>query len=81
MVGKVVAERLAVPTSMIGPSRWHRTVVLLSADQTGTPQIETTNFDLLFEVPGVKGVVETHIPPAFPDLRHDHTALEPRPDC
>jgi hypothetical protein len=70
-VGKIVAERLAVPTSMIGPSRWHRTVARLSADQTGAPQIVTTNFDLLFEVPGVMGVVKTHVPPTFPDLRHD----------
>lgn len=70
-VGKIVAERLAVPTSIVGPSRWHRTVARLSADQTGTPQIVTTNFDLLFEVPGVMDVVKTHVPPTFPDLRHD----------
>lgn len=70
-VGKIVAERLAVPTTMVGPSHWHRTVARLSADQTGTPQIVTTNFDLLFEVPGVMGLVKHHVPPTFPDLRHD----------
>lgn len=70
-VGKIVAELLAVPSSVIGPSRWHRTVARLSADQTGAPQIVTTNFDLLFEVPGVMEVVKTHVPPTFPDLRHD----------
>ncbi len=70
-VGKIVAELLAVPTTMVGPSRWHRTIARLSADQTGTPQIVTTNFDLLFEVPGVMGAVTKHVPPTFPDLRHD----------
>ena len=70
-VGKIVAERLAVPTSMVGPSRWHHTVARLSADQTGTPQIVTTNFDLLFEVPGVTHNAKHHVPPTFPDLRHD----------
>ena len=56
---------------MVGPSRWHRTVARLSADLTGTPQIVTTNFDLLFEAPGVMNVVKSHVPPTFPDLRHD----------
>lgn len=70
-VGKIVAERLAVPAAVVGPPRWHRTVARLSADQTGAPQIVTTNFDLLFEVPGVMDVVRIHVPPTFPDLRHD----------
>jgi hypothetical protein len=70
-VGKIVAERLVVPTTQVGPSRWHRTVARLSSDQTGTPQIVTTNFDLLFEDPDIIDGARTHVPPTFPDLRHD----------
>lgn len=46
----------------------HQIVARLSADQEGTSQIVTTNFDRLFEqVPALDGCL-CHTPPAFPDI-------------
>ena len=46
----------------------HGIVARISTDGDGTPQIVTTNFDLLFEA--AIPTARTHTPPSFPDLKH-----------
>ena len=45
----------------------HETILRLSKDSKGKPQIVTTNFDLLFER-ATAGKLRTYIAPVFPDL-------------
>ena len=45
----------------------HETILRLSKSADGTPQIVTTNFDLLFKRAAGRGL-KTYIPPALPDL-------------
>lgn len=59
-----VSRHLATPTNAnVEP---HRVILRLSRSAIGTPQVVTTNFDLLFERTGQ--FKERHIPPALPDL-------------
>jgi len=70
-VGKVVAERLAIPPTAVPQIRQHQIIARISADRAGIPQIVTTNFDLLFEQPGVTSNAQIFEPPTFPNLRHN----------
>ncbi|MEQ5817685.1 SIR2 family protein [Marinobacter sp. NFXS11] len=46
----------------------HGIIARISTDGDGTPQIVTTNFDLLFEA--AIPAATRHTPPSFPDLKH-----------
>lgn len=70
-VGRIVADQLAVHRTKTEPSRAHQIIAKLSADQSGKPQIVTTNFDRLFEHPEVIANPQWYEPPTFPDLRHN----------
>jgi NAD-dependent SIR2 family protein deacetylase len=66
---RLVAERLTPIVHSECPSRNHEIVSRLSADQTGRPQIVTTNFDCLFDGVDLKHKVQSFTPPTFPDLK------------
>ena len=70
-IGQIVAERLTIPDGAELSIREHKIVARLSSDLTGVPQIVTTNFDLLFERPGVTTDQKLYEPPTFPDLHYD----------
>lgn len=70
-VNAAVAKFLEIPGGA-AMSKEHSIVARLSTDAEGNPQIVTTNFDLLFEHPGViKSPYQIFEPPTFPDLRHN----------
>lgn len=67
-VNSLVTERLSFAPLVEGVGREHGLIKRISSNQSGTPQIVTTNFDRLFELePGVGNLIR-HEPPAFPDL-------------
>ncbi len=70
-VGRIVADQLSAHRTRTEPSRAHQIIARLSADQSGNPQIVTTNFDRLFEHPEVTTNPRWYEPPTFPDLRHN----------
>lgn len=67
-VNSLVTERLLVPPTARTIGHEHSLVKRISSNQSGVPQIVTTNFDLLFELGDEVRSIPTHIPPAFPDL-------------
>ena len=67
-VNALVTERLGIPLEGQNCGYEHRLIQRISSNQSGVPQIVTTNFDRLFEV-GPKGEnLARHEPPGFPDL-------------
>jgi SIR2-like domain len=70
-VGRLVADQLSAHRTRTEPSKAHQIIARLSADQSGNPQIVTTNFDRLFEHPDVIDNPRWYEPPTFPDLRHN----------
>lgn len=67
-VNALVTERLLVPSTAETIGREHGLVKRISSNQSGVPQIVTTNFDHLFELGDEADSIPVHIPPAFPDL-------------
>jgi len=67
-VNALVTERLLVPSAAKTVGHEHSLVKRISSNQSGVPQIVTTNFDHLFEFGDDAGSIPIHIPPAFPDL-------------
>jgi hypothetical protein len=72
-VNALVTERLRVPAKAASVGHEHRLIKRISSDQSGSPQIVTTNFDLLFEDPSGADNITTHVPPAFPDIAYGAT--------
>jgi len=71
-VNSLVTQRLAVQRPE-GTGYEHGLIKRISRDQSGIPQIVTTNFDLLFEANSVGPALIAHQPPAFPDLTFGST--------
>ncbi|SMC47671.1 SIR2 family protein [Primorskyibacter flagellatus] len=67
-VNALVTERLLVPSTAATIGHEHGLVKRISSNQSGVPQIVTTNFDHLFELGDKAGGIPIHEPPAFPDL-------------
>src|SRR5438105_4926658 len=67
-VNALVTERLNAAPAANEIGREHRLIKRISSNQSGAPQIVTTNFDLLFEAGTPAGEMIYHVPPAFPDL-------------
>jgi hypothetical protein len=67
-VNALVTERLSASTESEVAGREHNLIKRISSNQSGVPQIVTTNFDLLFEVGADGEQLIRHVPPAFPDL-------------
>lgn len=70
-VGKLVSEKLAVSDPTTPFAKEHGVISRISSDQENIPQVVTTNFDLLFEHALGEKIVQTYVPPTFPDLRHN----------
>ena len=60
----LIEKRLKKPRTCVST---HETILRLSKGPDGTPQIVTTNFDLLFEQAAGQNL-KTYVPPALPDL-------------
>ncbi len=70
-IGKLVTKHLTVDDPTRVRTVEHEIISRISSDQSGDPQIVTTNFDHLFEhIPG-GDAFHVYQPPAFPDLLHD----------
>ncbi|MCA1493018.1 SIR2 family protein [Ensifer sp. NBAIM29] len=69
-VNALVTERLRAPATSAIVGHEHALIKRISSDEAGTPQIVTTNFDLLFEDPERADTIKLHVPPAFPDLSY-----------
>ncbi|HHQ6589690.1 TPA: SIR2 family protein [Serratia fonticola] len=67
-VNALVTKRLSAPQAIEDVGREHALIKRISSNQSGKPQIVTTNFDLLFEVNQEGEELVRHVPPAFPDL-------------
>ena len=67
-VNALVTERLRVPPVGREVGREHALIKRISSDQSGIPQIVTTNFDLLFETGPGGDRLARHVPPRLPDL-------------
>lgn len=67
-VNALVTELLSASPVADEVGREHRLIKRISSNQSGAPQIVTTNFDLLFETGAHAGEIIYHVPPAFPDL-------------
>ncbi|QHD04232.1 SIR2 family protein [Pseudomonas sp. R76] len=67
-VNALVTERLASPPEFGSIGREHGLIKRISSNQSGVPQIVTTNFDRLFEIGRQEDHLVWHVPPAFPDL-------------
>ncbi|MCK7613469.1 SIR2 family protein [Roseibium sediminicola] len=72
-VNALVTERLRAPLTGEVFGREHSLIRRISSNQSGVPQIVTTNFDLLFEVGVEGGQLACHVPPTFPDLSYGST--------
>lgn len=72
-VNALVTERLSVAPAVEEAGREHRLIKRISSNQSGIPQIVTTNFDRLFELGPGGGNLIRHEPPAFPDLKFGST--------
>lgn len=69
-VNALVTERLSLPATTDNIGYEHGLIKRISSNLGGTPQIVTTNFDLLFEVPTSASNITLHVPPGFPDLSY-----------
>lgn len=67
-VNALVTERLSVPPDKVEAGHEHALIKRISSNQSGVPQIVTTNFDLLFEANAEGDELALHVPPGFPDL-------------
>ena len=67
-VNALVTKRLSAPLEAEVAGHKHDLIKRVSSNQSGVPQIVTTNFDLLFEVGHEGPQLDLHEPPAFPDL-------------
>ena len=67
-VNALVMERLGEETRSAVVGHEHGLIKRISSNKGGTPQIVTTNFDLLFEASEDADNIKVHVPPAFPDL-------------
>ncbi|MFC6674077.1 SIR2 family protein [Marinobacterium aestuariivivens] len=67
-VNALVTERLGAPTEADEVGREHSLIKRISSNQSGVPQIVTTNFDRLFEAGARTEETILHVPPSFPDL-------------
>lgn len=67
-VNALVTERLSAPPEAEVAGHEHDLIKRISSNQSGVPQIVTTNFDLLFEAGPEGQQLDLHVPPAFPDL-------------
>mgnify|MGYP001109815722 CR=1 FL=1 len=72
-VNALVTERLSRAAAVEEIGREHGLIKRISSNQSGTPQIVTTNFDRLFEMGPEGGSLNRHEPPAFPDLKFGST--------
>ncbi|MFS8149735.1 SIR2 family protein [Vreelandella titanicae] len=67
-VNALVTERLHVSPSGGELGREHALIKRISTNESGVPQIVTTNFDLMFETGAGGDKLARHVPPVFPDL-------------
>lgn len=67
VIDDVVSRLLRSPTN--ADVEAHSTILKLSTNASGNPQIVTTNFDLLFE--RADKSIKKFVPPALPDLARD----------
>ncbi|WGI27303.1 SIR2 family protein [Halomonas alkaliantarctica] len=67
-VNALVTERLHVSPSGGEVGREHALIKRISTNESGVPQIVTTNFDLMFETGASGDKLARHVPPVFPDL-------------
>lgn len=67
-VNALVTERLRSPLNSKAVGWQHSLIKRISSNQSGLPQIVTTNFDLLFELSDGVNIHSWYAPPAFPDL-------------
>lgn len=72
-VNALVTERLSVPIRAGEVGREHGLIKRISSNQSGVPQVVTTNFDLLFEAGPSGTKPDHHVPPALPDLSFGST--------
>ncbi len=67
-VNALVTEKLSALPQGRAVGREHALIKRISRNQSGVPQIVTTNFDLLFETGAGGDKLVRHVPPSFPDL-------------
>ena len=67
-VNALVTKRLSAPPEAEVAGHEHDLIKRVSSNQSGVPQIVTTNFDLLFEVGHEGPQLDIHEPPDLPDL-------------
>lgn len=67
-VNALVTKRLSASRTDREIGREHALIKRISSNQSGVPQIVTTNFDRLFEVDQGQDNLTRYVPPAFPDL-------------
>jgi len=67
-VNSLVSDRLRVPADVSEVGHEHNLIKRISSDQSGVPQVVTTNFDLLFELGVPQEQVKYHVPLTFPDI-------------
>jgi hypothetical protein len=72
-VNALVTKRLGASITDIEIGREHSLIKRISSNQSGIPQIVTTNFDRLFEVNQGQDNLTRYVPPAFPDLNFGST--------
>ncbi|MGM7317849.1 SIR2 family protein [Idiomarina sp. ST10R2A5] len=75
-VNELVTEKLSVANTDIQRSKNHEIISTISADQSGKPQIVTTNFDLLFEFSENLNASNISVPPNFPNIEIGATLAE-----
>ncbi|BEN29015.1 SIR2 family protein [Serratia marcescens] len=72
-VNALVSKRLGTARTDIEVGREHALIKRISSNQSGVPQIVTTNFDRLFEVNQAQDNLTRYVPPAFPNLNFGST--------
>lgn len=72
-VNALVTKRLSASRTDREVGREHALIKRISSNQSGIPQIVTTNFDRLFEVNQGQDNLTRYVPPAFPDLNFGST--------
>lgn len=72
-VNALVTKRLSLSIESNEIGHEHGLIKRISSNQSGVPQIVTTNFDLLFEAGPDGEMLVYHVPPAFPDLSFGST--------
>ena len=70
-IGKLVTKHLTVDDATTVRTIEHEIISKISSNQSGSPQIVTTNFDRLFEHMSGGDALQLYQPPTFPDLLHD----------